>query len=153
MKILIDENIPKAVAAALRTIYPQRLHQFDHVYEIGIGGMKDPELFTYLRENGYDMIITEDKRQLEDHGQQILESGVHWAGYKSKKNLRGTLAFSVKTATVVAAMEFLIELCIEAGEQQIVRLNNVPFDRRQRVRILGRDYVTRVMKDGTYGLT
>lgn len=141
MKFLFDENVPNVVTTSLSSIYPARTHQFLHVSEVGLDGALDPELYSALPDLGFDAIVTEDRRQLRDHLEEIVASGVHWIGYKSKQSLRGQEAFTYKTATIVAGMDHVVGVLRNSDEQQLIQMYGVGLGRQERIKVRTHEYL------------
>ncbi|NWN88072.1 MAG: hypothetical protein HLX51_05960 [Micrococcaceae bacterium] len=134
MKFLIDENEFKPLIDPLRMILPH--YEFHHVYDLNLGGTLDLPLFSWMKDNRYTAIITQDGAQLDnrDERQALIESGTHWIGRKQLKNLAGMRLVSTAVATYVAAFPHILEELEQAIEPMLLRVMNVQAGKQERVK-------------------
>ncbi len=81
MRVLLDEDVPVQVLEALQQVLHG--HTIDHVNRIGWKSKKDLALLTDAGKRGYEVLVTNDKNQLEDveESRAIRDSGMHHVRY------------------------------------------------------------------------
>lgn len=76
MKVLVDENLPPALAKVLNALAEPDDHEVKHVSELGRRGMKDRELFAAIAKEGVRVHITLDHH----HRKQVERDAIAGAG-------------------------------------------------------------------------
>jgi hypothetical protein len=127
MRILLDEDVPIQVLDILRHIL--KSHDVDHVQIIHWKGKKDLFLLADAAARGYNLLVTNDRKQLSDpiECSAIKKSGMHHARYEQAAGVRG-LALAV--AAIIAAMPPLVEELENQGGQRLVRIHSLRQRRR-----------------------
>ena len=122
MKVLLDEDVPQLLLPVLRTVLAG--HVVDHVVDRGWGGKKDVPLLRDARQQGYEVFVTNDRKQRQDPEEMrsIVRSGMHHVTYVADSGKEG-LARAI--ASVVAAMTPVMVLLDEATEQQLVQITKL----------------------------
>jgi hypothetical protein len=127
MRILLDEDVPVQVLEILRRVL--QTHDVDHVEALHWKGKKDAFLIADAAAKGYDMLLTNNRRQLSDPREcvAIKRSRIHHVLYDQAPKLRG-LALAV--AAIVAAMPMLIEELEKERGQRLARVQGLRPTRR-----------------------
>lgn len=76
MKVLVDENLPPALAKVLHAIAEVDGHSVEHVSTLGKRGIKDRELFAQIAREGFLVHITLDHH----HRKQVERDSIAGAG-------------------------------------------------------------------------
>jgi predicted nuclease of predicted toxin-antitoxin system len=84
MKVLLDEDVPVPLIKLLQHLL--REHAVDHVYQIGWKGKSDLNIYKDARARGYDAVMTNNIRQLNDPDEcdAIKRSGKHLILYRMR---------------------------------------------------------------------
>lgn len=127
MRILLDEDVPFQVLEILRRVLQG--HDVDHVQVLRWKGKKDAFLIADAAARGYNLLLTNDHKQLSDPREcdAIKKSRMHHVRYNQTPGLRG-LALAV--AAIVAAMPALVEELEEERGQRLVRIQGLRPTRR-----------------------
>jgi predicted nuclease of predicted toxin-antitoxin system len=82
MKLLLDEDVPKPLLPALQRILTG--HEVVHVDDLHWKSKKDLNLLPDAAGRGFDAILTNDSKQLEDAEEcrAIRDSGLHHIRYR-----------------------------------------------------------------------
>lgn len=131
MKFFIDENISPRLAEPLSAIYKD--HEFGTAATEGASSVLDEDLFPLIRNLGYEVIITKDRKQLRRLGERraIFDHSLHWVGYQMK-NVPGIQGFAMESATIVAGLSyFLSDIRDEPHAYTVMGFNPEP---KQRIR-------------------
>lgn len=130
MRILLDEDVPVIVGDFLRLVLTG--HQVDHVQDLQWKGKADRFVVRDAATRGYDMLVTNDRRQLADpeESRAIKRAGLHHVRYEQTAGRRG-LALAV--ASIVAALPRLVEE-LEGKPQRLVRIHALRDERRYELR-------------------
>lgn len=110
-------------------------HEFYHVYDFEIDGMKDLDLIPWMADNDFGGIITQDRGQLrdDDERRELIASNIHWIG-RTPPKLNGMKLVAASAATYVSAFPEVIEGILEATQPMIFRIKNIPYGKNQRVK-------------------
>jgi 1-aminocyclopropane-1-carboxylate deaminase/D-cysteine desulfhydrase-like pyridoxal-dependent ACC family enzyme len=127
MQVLLDEDVPIQVLEILRVVLKQ--HDFKHVQELGWKGKKDTFLITEAKEKGYDVLLTNNRKQLSnpDECAAIKRSGIHHVIYDQGSGLSG---LGLAVAAIIATMPALLEELADESEQRLVRIHRLQTRRR-----------------------
>ena len=83
MKLLLDENVPRPMAEIVRILL--KAHEVVHVHDLkGWTGTKDIELYAKAKADGFEVVITNDTKQLSRPLEvaAIAQSGLHRIEYR-----------------------------------------------------------------------
>jgi hypothetical protein len=132
MRILLDEDTPLPLLAVLRHLLPTS--QVDHVKQLGWSGKSDAQIYRDARTRGYDVVITQDKRQLDDHehSRAIKRSGLHRIAFsQGGPGLRG---LAIAMASVLASIVDVVAELEQADGQRLVHIHGIdPTRKRHRI--------------------
>jgi hypothetical protein len=123
MRVLLDEDTPVQLIAVLRHLLPA--HHVDHVDGIKWKSKKDRNVLPDAKKAGYHVIVTKDRRQLEDPVEcdAIKKAGLHHVRYTHRrKNLEG---LGLAIGAVVAAMPQVMAALEEVDAQQLIRIAGI----------------------------
>ncbi|MDQ1665966.1 MAG: hypothetical protein QOH75_1997 [Actinomycetota bacterium] len=133
MRVLLDEDVPEQLVEPLRHLTPG--HTIDYVGQTRWAGKKDPDLYRAIRGAGYDVIVTNDRSQLNDPGltKEIRRSQVHHVRYSQKHpGLRG---LALALGALIAALPTLLDELATAEGQMLVHVHALdPRKKRHTVR-------------------
>lgn len=87
MKVLIDENLPPALAKALAALFNGR-HQIQHLRERYGPGVKDVQWIKDLHEEGGWIVISGDRRITRNKAEQRLFRSSNLIGYFLSRGLQ-----------------------------------------------------------------
>lgn len=127
MRLLLDEDVPVQVIEILRRVLQG--HEVNHVEALRWKGKKDAFLVADAAAKGYDLLLTNNRRQLSDPREcdAIKRSRIHHVLYDQAPGLRG---LAVAVAAIVAAMAILIDELEGERGQRLVRLHSLRATRR-----------------------
>lgn len=127
MRILLDEDVPVQVLEILRRVV--KGHDVDHVEALHWKGKKDEFLVADAAGKGYDLLLTNNRRQLSDPREcgAIKKSRMHHVLYDQAPGLRG---LGLAVAAIVAAMPMLVEELEREGGQRLARIHSLRPTRR-----------------------
>lgn len=109
MKLLLDENVPAPMTSTVKTLL-HRSHDVQHVIDVpGWSGTKDLQLFEKAAKAGYQVIVTNDAKQLnrKPEVEAIARSGLHRVQYPHRQN--GLVGLGLAMATVYAALPSVLQ--------------------------------------------
>ena len=104
MKLLLDENVPRPMAEIVRILL--KAHEVVHVHDLkGWTGTKDIELYAKAKADGFEVVITNDTKQLSRPLEvaAIAQSGLHRIEYRQNNKHGGLVGLGTAIATVCAA--------------------------------------------------
>src|SRR3712207_249411 len=99
MGLLLDEDVPEPLIAILRHVL--RGHTVQHIGELNWKSKKDVQLYADAKRLGFDAVLTNDLRQLNDPDEctAIKRSGLHHITYELDDGLDG---LALATASILA---------------------------------------------------
>ncbi|MGW5234530.1 DUF5615 family PIN-like protein [Streptomyces nodosus] len=136
MKLLLDENVPRPMAEIVRILL--KAHDVVHVHELkGWTGTKDIELYARAKAEGFDVVITNDTKQLSRPLEvaAIARSGLHRIEYRQNNKHGGLVGLGTAIATVCAALPHALSELEAAGGQRLVSLTSIDPTRQKRLQI------------------
>jgi hypothetical protein len=115
VKIYVDECLPHWLAKPLAEIFKK--HTFKSSHTENLWGMEDVPLFQELGMRDYDLIITEDARQLlsGDERGGLRDAGLTWVGVPQPET-SGYHSISEIMSTVVTGLPFIFADSTEAPQ-------------------------------------
>ncbi|MGW6981226.1 DUF5615 family PIN-like protein [Streptomyces sp. NPDC054932] len=134
MRLLLDENVPRPMAEIVRILL--KAHEVVHVHELqGWAGTKDIELYARAKVEGFEVIITNDAKQLSRPLEvaAIAESGLHRIEYRQNNKHGGLVGLGTAIATVCAALPHAIAELAEADGQRLIALRSIDPSRQNRL--------------------
>lgn len=137
MKLLLDENVPLPMARIVRLLLKH--HVIEHVAELsGWAGTKDVELYTRAAADGFQIVVTNDTKQLSRPLEvaAIAESGLHRIEYRQNHKHGGLVGLGAAIATVCAGLPHALTELDRAESQRLVSLNAVDPSQQNRLRIV-----------------
>jgi hypothetical protein len=131
MRVLLDEDVPIPALTILR--YVLRGHDVHHIQELGWSGKKDPFIYRDAQRLRYDVIVTNDRRQMSDPDEcdAVRRSRLHRVSYEQRPGIK-RLALAI--ASIVAAMPDIVEELEAIRGQRLVSIISLsPRGRRYEV--------------------
>ncbi len=124
MRVLLDEDVPVQVLESLQQVLHG--HTIDHVDRIGWKSTKDLALLPDAGKRGYEVLVTNDKNQLEDveESRAIRDSGMHHVRYDQDTN-RGKEGLALAMASLLAAAVPCIRELEAATGQRLVHIKSI----------------------------
>jgi hypothetical protein len=131
MRVLLDEDVPVPLIKLVRHIL--RGHEVDHIAEIGWMGKSDVNVYKDARARGYDLVVTNDSRQLNDPNEcdAIKKSGKHVVLYDTDDGLQD---LALASGAICAAIRPAVEDLATRTRQHLVRITGLAA-RKKRYRI------------------
>jgi len=128
MKVLLDEDVPVPLIQLVRHLL--KGHTVDHVYEVGWKGKSDVNIYKDARARGYDVVITNNIRQLNDTEEcdAIKKSRKHLDLYNMEKGLQG---LTLASGAICAAIRPVVEDLTTRTRQHLVRITALASGRRR----------------------
>ncbi|MEH0530933.1 hypothetical protein SAMN06272781_3615 [Streptomyces sp. 1222.2] len=136
MKLLLDENVPRPMAEIVRILL--KAHEVVHVHELkGWTGTKDIELYAKAKADGFEVVITNDTKQLSRPLEvaAIAQSGLHRIEYRQNNKHGGLVGLGTAIATVCAALPYALSELEAADGQRLVSLTSIDPTRQKRLQI------------------
>ncbi|MER7799893.1 DUF5615 family PIN-like protein [Streptomyces parvulus] len=136
MKLLLDENVPRPMAEIVRILL--KAHDVVHVHELkGWTGTKDIELYARAKADDFDVVITNDTKQLSRPLEvaAIADSGLHRIEYRQNNKHGGLVGLGTAIATVCAALPHALSEIAAADGQRLVSLTSIDPTRQNRLQI------------------
>ncbi|MFI7385027.1 DUF5615 family PIN-like protein [Streptomyces sp. NPDC049813] len=136
MKLLLDENVPRPMAEIVRILL--KAHDVVHVHERkGWTGTKDIELYAKAKADGFEVVITNDTKQLSRPLEvaAIAQSGLHRIEYRQNNKHGGLVGLGTAIATVCAALPHALSELEAADGQRLVSLTSIDPTRQKRLQI------------------
>jgi hypothetical protein len=137
LKLLLDENVPRPMAEIVRTLL--KVHEIAHVHDLqGWTGTKDVELYARAKAEGFQVVITNDTKQLSRPLEvvAIASSGLHRVEYRQNNKHGGLVGLGTAIATVCAGLPHALDELAAADGPRLVSLNAVDPSRQARLRII-----------------
>jgi PIN like domain len=125
VKILLDENVPLPLTSALKVLLRSD-HEVVHVTDLGgWSGTKDQPLYGRAATNGFQLILTNDTRQMQRRHEveAIAESGLHRVEYRHRHS--GLVGVGLAMASVCGSMPILLRELAKAEGQRLVTLKSL----------------------------
>jgi PIN like domain len=130
MRVLLDEDVPVPLIKLVRHLL--KGHDVDHVEEIGWKGKTDVNIYKDARARGYDVVITNNIRQLNDPDEcdAIKKSGRHVVLYNMDDGLQG---LALASGAICAAIRPAVEDLAKRTRQHLVRITALAAGKRRYV--------------------
>lgn len=109
MRILLDEDCPHPMLNVLQHVLPR--HTVHHVTELKWSGKKDIHVLADAKRHRYDVIVTNDRAQLDDPAEcdAIKKSKLHHVRFRQKRKGMEGLALAIGAViSVISAMPALL---------------------------------------------
>jgi predicted nuclease of predicted toxin-antitoxin system len=131
MRLLLDEDVPVQLLEPLRRFLPG--HEIDHTEQLGWKGKQDRFLLPDARRRGYDMLLTNDSRQLDslEECRAIRDSHMHHLRYHQDTK-RGVDGLALAMAAVLAAIRQVIRELEGVDGQRLIEIQAIQSGRRHR---------------------
>ncbi len=132
----MDENATIEIADYLPHLYPD--HEFRTFQHEQLSGTLDTDLFPIVAARGYDVIVTDDKSQMNprsDEYQALVQSGLHWLGY-GRSTVPSIEGVALSLSGFIAGFPSMLrELGLVAGTEVrlAIKLHGMPRERYQRL--------------------
>jgi hypothetical protein len=122
MRILFDEGVPIPAMAILGRVLPG--HDTRHIYDVKWGEKKDVFVYRDAKRAGYDVIVTNDHKQMSDPEEcrAVRRSGLHRVSYEQKEGIRG---LALTCAAIIAALPDIVEELARADGQRLVTITGL----------------------------
>lgn len=136
MNLLLDENVPRPMAEIVRILL--KVHEIAHVHDLnGWAGAKDVELYGKAKAHGFQVVITNDIKQLSRPLEvaAIASSGLHRIEYRQNNKHGGLVGLGTAIATVCAGLPHALTELAEADGQRLISLIAIDPARQTRLRI------------------
>jgi predicted nuclease of predicted toxin-antitoxin system len=116
VQLLLDEDVPKPLVPALRRILAG--HEVIHVDDLRWKGKKDLNLLADAAQRGFDAILTNDSKQLDDAAEcrAIRDSGLH--------------QLALALGAILAGIRQVVRELDEADGQRLVLIHEIRSERR-----------------------
>lgn len=133
MRLLLDEDVPKPLLPALQRVLTG--HEVVHVEDLHWKSKKDLQLLPDAARRGFDTILTNDSRQLDDAEEcrAIRDSGMHHIRYRQQTGRGesgGLNGLALAMAAILAAMRQIVRELEEADGQRLVLIQEIRNERR-----------------------
>lgn len=133
MRLLLDEDVPTPLLPALQQVLAG--HEVVHVDDLHWKSKKDVNLLADAAGRGFDAILTNDSKQLDDVDEcrAIRDSGLHHIRYRQRTGrgesggLNG-LAFAM--GAIHSAMRQVVRDLEQADGQRLVLIHEIRNERR-----------------------
>jgi hypothetical protein len=128
MKLLLDEDVPVPLIKLVRHIL--KGYVVDHINEIGWKGKSDVNLYKDARMRGYDVVITNNIRQLNDPDEcdAIKKSRRHLVLYNMDSGLQG---LALASGAICAAIRPVVEDLATRDRQHLVRITGLAASKKR----------------------
>lgn len=136
MKLLLDENVPRPMAEIMCILL--KAHEVVHVHDLkGWTGTKDIELYAKAKADGFEVVITNDTKQLSRPLEvaAIAQSGLHRIEHGQNNKHGGLVGLGTAIATVCAALPHALSELEAADGQRLVSLMSIDPTRQKRLQI------------------
>ena len=136
MKLLLGENGPRPTAEIVRILL--KAHDVIHVHELkDWTGTKDIELYARAKAEGFNVVITNDTKQLSRPLEvaAIATSGLHRIEYRQNNKHGGLVGLGTAIATVCAALPHALSELEAADGRRLVSLTSIDPTRQKRLQI------------------
>lgn len=128
MRILLDEDVPMPILDLLRHIL--KGHTVDHVYRVNWGSKTDVDLYKDARARRYDVIVTNNLRQLNEPSEcdAIKRSGLHVIFYDLRD---GVVGLGLAAGAVCAGMHPAIADLANRQQQHLAWITALSANKRR----------------------
>ncbi len=128
MKVLLDEDVPVPLIKLVRHIL--KGHTVHHVYELGWKGKSDVNIYKDARARGYDVVITNNIRQLSDPDEcdAIKKSRKHLVLYNMDNGLQG---LALASGAICAAIRPVVDDLATRNRQHLARITGLASSKRR----------------------
>ncbi len=128
MRLLLDEGVPRPLLSALRRVLPE--HDVEHLDELRWKGKKDVHLLVDAAGRGFDALLTNDSKQLEDVDEcrAIRDSGLHHVRYRQHTGPGaggGRTGLALAMATILAAIRHVVGELEQVDSQRLVLIHEI----------------------------
>ena len=123
MRILLDEDVPIQALAVLRHLLPT--HRVEHVHGLNWSGKKDKSVLADADRAGFDVIVTNDRNQLDDPDElaAIKRSGLHHVTFRQRR--RGLVGLGLALGAIMAAMPLIMQELESVESQQLIAIRGL----------------------------
>ncbi|HET6293847.1 MAG TPA: DUF5615 family PIN-like protein [Kribbella sp.] len=123
MRVLLDEDVPIQALAVLRHLLPT--HRVDHIHGLNWSGKKDKSVLADAARAGFDVIVTNDRNQLNDSNEMtaIKKSGFHHVTFRQRR--RGLVGLGLALAAIVAAMPLIMQELESVDSQRLIAIKGL----------------------------
>jgi|GEM_PF-1450697 len=133
MRLLLDEDVPKPLLAALQRILSG--HDVVHVDELHWKSKRDVNLLADAAGRGFDAILTNDSKQLDDveECRAIRDSGLHHIRYRQhtgRGESGGLNGLALAMGAILAAIRQVVRELEQADSQRLVLIQEIRNERR-----------------------
>lgn len=133
MRLLLDEDVPKPLLRALQQVLPG--HEVVHVDELGWKSKKDLNLLADAAGRGFDAILTNDSKQLDDADEcrAIRDSRMHHIRYRQRTgrgDSGGLNGLALAMGAILAAIRQVTRELEQADGQRLVLIHEIRNERR-----------------------
>ena len=133
MKVLLDEDVPKPLLSALQRVLAG--HDVVHVDDLHWKSKKDLNLLSDAAGRGFDAILTNDSKQLDDADEcrAIRDSGLHHIRYRQQTGRGdggGMNGLALAMGAILAAMRQIMRELEAADGQRLVLIHEIRNERR-----------------------
>ncbi len=124
MRVILDEDVAAQVLEPLRRVL--RGHHVDHVHALGWSSKKDRFVLRDAAAQGYDVLVTNDCRQLNDPDETVAikKSRLHHVRYGQRYDL-GPLGLALALGALIGALPLVLADLAKVGSQRPVRINGL----------------------------
>jgi hypothetical protein len=133
MRVLLDEDVPKPLLPALQRVLAG--HDVVHVDDLHWKSKKDVNLLADAAGRGFDAIVTNDSKQLDDAEEcrAIRDSGLHHIRYRQQTGRGeggGLNGLALAMGAILAAMRQIVRDLESADGQRLVLIHEIRNERR-----------------------
>lgn len=123
MRVLLDEDVPAQLLVPLRAI--ARRHQIESVTSLQWGAKKDFAIYRDARQAGFEAIVTNDSRQLDDPEEvrAIARAGLHHIRYSQKHP--GVRGLGLALGALIAALPEALDELELVDSQRLVHVTGL----------------------------
>lgn len=133
MRLLLDEDVPKPLLSALQRVLIG--HEVLHVDDLNWKSKKDVQLLPDAAARGFDAILTNDSRQLDDADEcrAIRDSHMHHIRYRQQTGRGesgGLNGLALAMGAILAAIRQVVQELQDADGQRLVLIQEIRNERR-----------------------
>lgn len=133
VRLLLDEDVPKPLLPALQRVLTG--HDVLHVDDLRWKSKKDLNLLADAAGRGFDAILTNDSRQLDDADEcrVIRDSGLHHIRYRQQTgrgDSGGLNGLALAMGAILAAIRPVMREIEEANGQRLILIHEIRSDKR-----------------------
>lgn len=137
MRIAVDETTTWVLPRILQRVFGA--HTFESTTEdLQLSGTLDPALIDQLSHVGFDLLLTADTSMIEDHREELRDSGMHWVGI-SQVQVPGEAGLAFLAGSALAALPLIFDeiSSLAAAERRAFRIKRLGTQPRQRYSVVG----------------